>query len=400
VLEALRQQRIISRTALAVQTHTSRAMVSLVVDEFLRDGLVRAVGPGDSTGGRPPQLIEFVPDAALAPGAALTNSQWNLVLINLDAHVVRRIESPIVGSSPAEAIASLSQGYLRLTADLPPSRLLPALGLGTPGLVDIRTGTIVTAADMGWNDVDMAAMTRKALGLQRVIVANRSRLGALAELWQGAGRGVDSLIYVWVGTGIAAGIVIKGRLFVGANSSAGELGHVTVQPDGPLCPCGNRGCLQQLASGPAIANRARQRLREVPTSLIGSLVGGAPERITAEVVFAAERMGDELAGELIAEAGAHIGLAVANLINLFNPQMVILGGPVGAADESLLTAVQAEVRRRAMAHPLAAAQITRSVLGPDASAIGAGVLVLQRTLGLLRPAERGADGAPAEGADG
>jgi len=384
LLEALRQLRTTSRSALARETHTSRGMVSLIVDEFLREGLVREEGRGNSTGGRPPRLVSFCPDAVLAAGAALSDAHWALVLVNLDAQVVRRIESPLSGPTPGDAVEALETGYRAISRALGAARLLPAVGLGTPGLVDIRSGEIVTAADRGWANVPMASMVAEKLGLPSVIMANRSRVGALAEVWQGAGRGLEDLIYVWVGSGIAAGIVHKGRLYVGANSSAGELGHVTVRPDGPLCGCGNRGCLQQLASGPAIADAARRRLRETPASLIAEMVSDHPERITAQTVFAAAEGGDATAQELLAQAGSYLGLAIGNLVNLFNPQMVVLGGPVGSSSDLLLHAVQAEVRRRAMTYPLSAAAIRRSELGAEASAIGAGVLVLQRTLGLLR----------------
>lgn len=149
-------------------------------------------------------------------------------------------------------------------------------------------------------------------------------------------------------------------------------------PDGPLCGCGNRGCLQALASGPAIANRAREQLRHSPASLLIDLVDGQPERIQPETVFAAAEAGDPLALDVVNETAVYLGIAMANLINLFNPELVVLGGPVGQRGLILLNTVRAEAQRRAMAYPFSAARIVTSTLGSDAGAIGAAVLVLQR----------------------
>lgn len=369
--------RIISRPKLAQQTGLSRATIAILADELVRTGLAREVGLGDSTGGRPPVLLQFNPDAAFALGARMYDHDWGIVVTNLDAQVVHRLDIHIPNDAPEVAIATLKEGVATITAQVNEGRLLPAIGLGTPGLVDVRSGVVQTAVDVGWFEVPIRQMAEEALGL-KAFVANRSKVGALAELWYGAGRGLKDLIYISIGTGIAAGIVHKGELYVGANSSAGELGHVTVLPNGPLCPCGNCGCLQQLAAGPAIANRARERLRTGGTSILHDLSGNHPELITAQTVFQAAEQDDPLAQEIVKEVARYLGIAIANLINLFNPELIILGGPVGRAGHVLLDPLQEEVRRRAMVYPLSVARIVTSALGPDTGAIGAAVLVLQR----------------------
>lgn len=375
--EILKGVRIISRPKLAQQTGLSRATIAILADELVRTGLAREVGLGDSTGGRPPVLLQFNPDAAFALGARMYDHDWGIVVTNLDAQVVHRLDIHIPNDAPEVAIATLKEGVATITAQVNEGRLLPAIGLGTPGLVDVRSGVVQTAVDVGWFEVPIRQMAEEALGL-KAFVANRSKVGALAELWYGAGRGLKDLIYISIGTGIAAGIVHKGELYVGANSSAGELGHVTVLPNGPLCPCGNCGCLQQLAAGPAIANRARERLRTGGTSILHDLSGNHPELITAQTVFQAAEQDDPLAQEIVKEVARYLGIAIANLINLFNPELIILGGPVGRAGHVLLDPLQEEVRRRAMVYPLSVARIVTSALGPDTGAIGAAVLVLQR----------------------
>jgi glucokinase-like ROK family protein len=375
--EVLKAERVVSRPGLAQRTGLSRATVSALADELLAVGLVEEVGLGVSTGGRPPVLLQFNPRAAYALGARMADRMWSIVITDLDAQVVRRIEVYIPGETPGAAVDALVEGIASLTEGFDRDKLLPAIGLGTPGLVDVRSGIIETAVDVNWFKVPIRQMVEEATGLQ-VFVANRSKVGALAELWYGAEEGVSDLIYISIGTGVAAGIVHNRALFLGTNSSAGELGHVTVLPDGPRCPCGNRGCLQRLVSGPAIADAARARLREDPSSLLQELCDHYPERITAQMVFCAAEQDDVLARALVGDVARYLGIAVANLINLFNPQRIILGGPIGRVGQVLLDPLREEVQRRAMAYPRSVVQITTNDLGPDTGAIGAAVLVLQR----------------------
>lgn len=373
--------RIVSRAQLAKETGLSRTAISALCEDVLRVGLAEEIGLGGSTGGRPPTLLRFNPEAALALGAQMTQGDWTLVAVNLDGQVHHRLQV-VAGTNPVAAVDALRQGLESMRAELGPRRVLPAIGLGTPGLVDPRQGMIKAAFDVGWIDVPLRDMAEQALGV-KAFVANRSKVGALAEHYYGAGRGRGDLIYVAIGSGIAAGIVHQGHLYVGANCSAGELGHTTVVPDGPQCPCGNRGCLQEFASGPAIAQRARARLRDRSGGLLEELAGNLPELLTAEMVLDAAKRGDPLAMEIVLETAQYLGIAIANLVNLFNPEFVVLGGPVGRAGQVLLEPLQAEVRRRAMAYPLSATHIVTSALGPDASAIGAATLVLQQASRLI-----------------
>jgi len=380
--EILKSARILSRPELAQQTGLSRATSAVLMEDLLRAGVAKHVGLGDSTGGRPPALLEFNPDAAYALGARMVDHRWGIVITNLDGKVLHRLDEPILNHTPDAAVVALQEGVKTIIAQVDKQRILPAIGLGTPGLVDMTSGVIKTAVDVGWFEVPIRAMVEEKLGF-RTFVANRSRVGALAEYWHGKERGVQEIIYVSIGTGIAAGIVHEGKLYSGANSSAGELGHITILPDGPVCRCGNRGCLQQLVSEPAIADRARARLREGGDTILWTLVGNYPERVSAEIVFQAAVQQDKLATEIVLETARYLGIALANLVNLFNPERIILGGPVGQASQVLLDPLMEEVRRRAIAYPLSVVKIETSALGQDASAIGAAVLVLQQASELI-----------------
>ncbi len=375
--EVLQSVRVISRSALAQETGLSRATIAVLADELLQTGLVQEIGLGNSTGGRPPVMLQFNPDAAYALGARLHNYDWGIVVTNLDGQVLHQLEVPVPLSTPQNAVKMLQEGLETITAKIDKDRIMPAIGLGTPGLVDMHSGVIKSAVDVGWSEIPIKEMVEKTLGLPTFVV-NRSKAAALAEFWYGAGQGIKNLIYIAIGTGVAAGIIHQGELYLGANSSAGELGHVTILPDGPMCLCGNRGCLQRLVSGPAIANRARQLLRQGKDSPLHTLAGNHPELISAQTVFQAAEQGDDLAQQVVKETAKYLGIALANLINLFNPELIVLGGPVGKANQILIEPVQEETRRRAMAYPLSVAKIITSSLGPDAGAIGASVLVLQQ----------------------
>jgi glucokinase-like ROK family protein len=380
--EILMSARKISRSTLAQATGLSRATIAVLINELLKIGLVHEIGLGDSTGGRPPIMLEFNPDAAFALGARLDDTGWGIVVTNLDAQVFHRLEVPVSASTPERVVNALKEGVKTIITQLDRRRLLPAIGLGTPGLVDVHSGVIKSAVDIGWFDVPFKEMVEEAIQLPTFVI-NRSKAAALAQYWYGAGQGIKDLIYIAIGTGVAAGIIHQGELYIGANSSAGELGHVTILPDGPLCPCGNRGCLQQLVSGPAIANRARELLREGSASTLRNMTGNHPELITVQAVFQAAEQDDALARKIVAEMAKYLGIAVANLINLFNPELVVLGGPVGRMSQILIEPLREEVRRRAMAYPLSVAKIMTSPLGADAGAIGASVLVLQRANNLF-----------------
>ncbi|MFP4638160.1 MAG: ROK family protein, partial [Spirochaetaceae bacterium] len=214
-------------------------------------------------------------------------------------------------------------------------------------------------------------------------VANRSKVSALAEYWHTESRRAGDLIYVSVGTGVAAGVIHHGELFMGTNSSAGELGHITVLPEGPPCACGNRGCLQQLVSESALAQRARIALRSAEEGPLLEAAGRLPEQLAAEDVLAAGEAGDETAAVLIRETAEYLAIGVATLVNLFNPRIVCLGGPMIEQSRLLYEETVGGVQRRAMSYPLSVLDIRRSTLGMEAGAVGASVLILKSADELL-----------------
>lgn len=211
-----------------------------------------------------------------------------------------------------------------------------------------------------------------------VYIENDANAAALGEAWVGAGRGVRDFVYITVSTGIGGGLVLGGRLYRGANGTAGEIGHVIIEPDGPPCRCGNRGCLEVLASGPAIARQAREAVaRGERTSL--QQFAGSPDEITAAAVADAARRGDALAAGLYRQAGTRIGVLLGNLLALFNPRMIIAGGGVSKAGDVLFRPVREAIRARAYPRPALDVAVVAAELGDDVGIIGAAALVFHAT---------------------
>lgn len=244
------------------------------------------------------------------------------------------------------------------------------VGLGSPGPLDRSTGTVIETPNLGWRNFPLRDLVANQIGLEAVL-DNDANTAALGEYWVGAGRGVRSLLAVTLGTGIGGGIVLDGRVYHGASDVAGEVGHMTIDPTGRRCNCGNYGCLEAYASGPAIAARAVEGLRGGVPSVLPDLVDGHLEAVTAESVYEAIVAGDLYAKEVMRETAAFLGTGIANLINLLNPEMVVIAGGVTRAGDHLFEPLRAEVRRRAFRRAAEGCRIVASELGGMAGVIGA-----------------------------
>ncbi|MFW6338169.1 MAG: ROK family protein [Alkalispirochaetaceae bacterium] len=366
ILQLLLSEGSCTRPALAAQTGLTRAAVGVVAEELMERGIIREGGREESRGGRRARLLEIVPEAAVAVGASMRDSDWSFAAADLHGEILDEDREPMAATDPSSAIQALVAGYNRFTERLGGKTLLPALGVGTPGLVDIHRGHVQSAVDLGWNEVPFARMGEEALGLP-VLVANRSKVGALAELWGHKGRSRRTLIYVSLGTGVAAGIVIGGELFIGANSSAGELGHISVVPDGPVCGCGNRGCLQTLVSEEALLRRARSLENAMRTPIVADV----------SELFSRALNGTQPERRVMEEAAEYLAVAIGTVVNLFNPEQLILGGPVVEGYPDLVAMVRERALLRSMHHPFEVVEIRASRLGPLSSPLGAAIMILK-----------------------
>ncbi|MBO8129377.1 MAG: ROK family glucokinase [Peptococcaceae bacterium] len=255
-------------------------------------------------------------------------------------------------------------------------RLL-AVGVGAPGPLDSNTGVVYQAPNLGWRDVPLGKNLESLLATP-VFVENDANLGALGEHAFGAGRGSRDMVYVTVSTGIGGGLILDGHLYRGAGMGAGEIGHMTVLSDGPRCRCGNKGCLEAVASGTAIARRARREAGAGTAPVILELAGGDPGKITAVTVAEAASRGDERALDILTGAARFIGIGLANLVNLLNPSVIVLGGGVMESGRLFWQVMDEEMRERALERACQTVRLVPTALGPRVGVVGAIALALQR----------------------
>ena len=254
------------------------------------------------------------------------------------------------------------------------------LGIGSPGPLNRATGTVINTPNLGWRNFPLRDLVSNAVNLPAVL-DNDANCATYGEWWLGAGRNVDTLIGITLGTGIGGGIVLNGEIFHGVSDAAGEIGHATIEANGRKCKCGNYGCLEAYASGPAIAARAVEGIEAGTESMLTDLVQGKLEDITAATVYEAVVLGDPYANEVMRETAKFLGAGIANIINIFNPEMVVVAGGVTKAGDHLFVPLRAEIRRRAFKSALDACQICPAQLPGTAGVIGAAGVFKKDTFG-------------------
>ena len=258
-------------------------------------------------------------------------------------------------------ILALAREVMAETARLDPGATFLGAGAGAPGPLDTESGIVLLTPNLGWVSFPLRDRLADGLGLP-VVIDNDANCAVLGEWWCGAARGTRHAIGFTIGTGIGGGIIIDGRLYHGASGCAGEIGHTTIDSNGRRCACGNYGCLEAYASGPAIARRAVEALEAGAESGLAAMVGGEVGAITAQTVYDAAQAGDPLAGEVVHDTAHFLGAGVANLVNIFNPEVVVVCGGVRKAGDLLFLPLRREVARRAFKPAVAAVRILPSEL--------------------------------------
>lgn len=249
------------------------------------------------------------------------------------------------------------------------------IGIGAPGPLNVRTGVVISPPNLhGWHNVPLKDLVEQKVGVP-TFIDNDANVAALAEHRLGAGRGTREMIYITVSTGIGGGIIINGELYHGFSDIAGEVGHITIDVDGPLCSCGNAGCLEELSSGRAVARTAREALAKGGPSLMRELCGGDIQLVSPELVGEAAVQSDPMALAVVEQIGTYLGIGVASLVNILNPQRVVIGGGVSKIGTPLFQVVRRTVRERAVSSCADVVEIVPAELGDDVGIIGAAILV-------------------------
>jgi glucokinase len=258
------------------------------------------------------------------------------------------------------------------------SQLL-GIGIAAAGLADPDRGVLISSPHIpNLREAPLKRAVEQSFGVP-AYVGNDATLAALGEWYFGLKRSVANLVYVTVSTGIGGGIITNGKLYAGADGIAGEIGHMTIDVNGPRCDCGNTGCWEALASGTALAREAARKIREGASTSIAGLVGGDLSRIDAKVVFQAAQRGDKLANRLISRLAYYFGVGLANLVNIFAPELILIGGGVAKMGDSLLQPAISLVKERAYVTLAYEVEIRPALLGDDSAVLGAVAFVLDRS---------------------
>lgn len=365
VLEILRMQGQISQADIARATGLSRTTVSSLIAELKGAGMVLDVDakPAPARGGRPGVQLVLSDPSRVVAGIDFGHSHVGIAIADLAHNVLaERVSELDVNRQAVQALDRAARMFVEvLDAAGVDRRGVLGAGIGIPGPVDRARGSAGSATILpGWVGLRIASEMEDRLGVP-VQIENDANLGALAELTWGAGRDCSNFAYVKAATGIGAGLVIDGHLLRGASGTAGEIGHTTLDEAGPLCYCGNRGCLETVASGPAIVE------------LVGPVDG---ERLTLARIVELAATGDLRCRRAVADAGREIGVAVAGLCNLINPERVIIGGLLSRAGDVLMNPLRESIRRHSVQAAAEAVDVRPAVFVERAELLGSVALAL------------------------
>ena len=301
-------------------------------------------------------------------------------IVSGDGQVIAKKRSlTLADEGPSSVINRLLSAidHLLSSKNLDPSQI-GSINLAVAGGIDIERGVVTSSPHLpGWRNVPLRNIVSEKYRVTTFLL-NDASATALGEHRFGAGRGVNNLVLLTIGTGIGGGIIIDGKLYNGPSGSAGELGHMTVDINGPKCVCGNIGCLETLVSGPVMAGEALKRIAEGESSSLVEMVAGSIEDITAEDIGAAARAGDSLSLKIITEAATYLGVGLVNLVNIFNPEMIILAGGVAELGDLLLDSARRVVREKAFPVSTQAVRIVTAQLGDEAGVRGAALFALEQ----------------------
>lgn len=359
----------LSRSDIADQMGLTRAAVSLIVNDLLESKIVLEAESRSAPSGRPPVVLEINPDRGLVAAIDMGATHISIALADFTARILQEVEYPFdIKAGPEVCLAQANQRLLQL---LESQKLtitdLSAVGVGVPGPVITDAGMVVAPPIMpGWDRYPILAKLEKMWGCP-VTLNNDAELGALGEWAYGAGRGEKNIAYIKVGSGIGAGLILNKQIYGGTTGAAGEIGHLTIDENGPLCNCGNHGCLEAFAGGDAIAKQGQALVKSGKRTMLS----GLPHEITAHDVAEAARHGDLHAQEILRRSGTFIGIAIAGLINLFNPSIVIIGGGVAQVGDIITVPIRQAVRERAMRASEQSVRIVTGMLGRRSLLIGA-----------------------------
>jgi glucokinase-like ROK family protein len=375
-----------SRLELAKQADLSPSSITAIVQRLIKKGLVVESEPATSNLGRRPIPLQVREDAAYLVGVDLGSFFLRIVITDINGEIVYRSQARTEMKVGRERV--LEKTFLCIHQAIResniPQKSIKGIGIAHSGVIDSEAGVVLSYPRPGqmaeWKNVPLRDIFQKEFDLP-CLLEDSVRTSTIAERSFGAASELNNFLYVEVGMGIGAGIFIDGKIYRGAGGRAGEFGHITVNETGPLCSCGNTGCLESLASCSAIIQSVRAAIEKGIDSKIRELTGGDLEKVSIELIAQAANEGDSLAYRVLQRSASYIGVGLANLVNLFNPKVVIFGGALFREIPQLIEdPLRRIIRQRALEKSAQEVQLVVSALGAEAGALGAARLIAERIL--------------------
>jgi predicted NBD/HSP70 family sugar kinase len=378
VLDVLKERSPLSRAAIAKQTALAKPTVSAIIDDLVTEDLVREIGVGSArtNGGRPPIMLEFNERSQFLVGVAVGVRQTTIVLADARGDELARAELPTSRAKPVDVFRQLANEIRKTlrTAGAPLGRL-GAIGIVVPGLVDAKTAVCLLAPNIGWRDVPVRDLLARSFKVP-IFVHNTSQAVAVAESIEGDGERESPIALLYASTGIGAGLLVDGHVYHGFGGVSGEIGHCVVPGATERCNCGKIGCLETIAAGPAIARAAERAVAAGKRTLLAQ---ARRQPLSSVDVAAAAAAGDEVATEVLCDAGRALGIASSWLVNIFNPRLLIVAGGLAEIGEPIMAPLRAALKEHALPQAAAEVEVRASRLGADAAARGAVLLARQRS---------------------
>lgn len=385
ILNLIREEGVISRSEIAKKIGLSLPTVSRLVDSLVqKEKLILEVGTRTTERGRPPNLVTFAGNQNFVVGVSIGRMHITGVLTNLNAEIRAEHRIPTDAQKGfASVVRRCADGIKELIrlADVSDENVL-GVGVALGGLIDTRKSQVAYSATLNWKNKDFAGAVSEIVN-KPVKLDHDARVMALGELAFGTGDRFQNCICVLLGYGIGASFVVDGKLFYGKCGMTGELGHIEAAGNQKIqCSCGNYGCLDTIASGRAIALQAQAEIAKSKSTLLHQLCKGDPSNISAETVASAAQQGDKLSRRILLDAADHIGIGLSSLVNLFNPEAIILGGSLVQAGDFLFERIRSVIEKRTLQQISNGIVIEPSKLGNRSRIMGAVALILDEVLNL------------------
>lgn len=382
IMKRLFEHRTLSRAALAEMTGLNKSTVSSLIQELILKKFVREVGMISGNVGRPSILLELNPQAGCMVSCELGVDFISVACTNFGADIIWKKRETLRRNRDQQGIMERVLALLNeainagqeLCGD---GKGLLGIALGAPGLIDESTGTLLFAPNLQWENFPLRNFLSAEFENIPVFVDNEANMAALGENLFGAAKGYHEVLFISVGVGLGGAIVRDGQLLRGTTGFAGEFGHITMDPDGEPCNCGNRGCWETQVSQSAVFRSIRQAVEQGQSTLLKTMTGGDLDQLSIPLVVEAVQSGDDVALVAFQQVGRYLGIGIASLVNALNPDLVVFGGILSLAWKYLRPAIETELRQRALRWNREATRITLSQYSSDACVMGGVAVICQ-----------------------